>query len=219
MKSQVHTPGLGPGAPDHLSLSGQGRRVWLCSQRGASQPASCLQSPAPTQRPAPPKPRCRPTALQGTPTSPWRTSRPPISSEPTPRASSPPPPLTNSSPHVGSTSPSSHSPLFSTPPPPRSERRPNASDKLAGALQSRCSLSISGSSLADADNMGSLLSWRNNPPLVQLPWGRPQPDLTLRTKVGQLLRPPQSSLRSTEPASESTRRDQTCMKINRLTDS
>ena len=118
IQSQVHTPGLGPGAPDHLSLPGQGRRVWLCSQRGGSQPASCLQGPAPTQGPAPPKSGCRPTALQGTPTSPWWTSwRPPISSKPTPRASSNPPPLTDASPHI---SPSPDSPLFPTSPPPRS---------------------------------------------------------------------------------------------------
>ena len=197
IQSQVHTPGLGPGAPDHLSLPGQGRRVWLCSQRGGSQPASCLQGPAPTQGPAPPKSGCRPTALQGTPTSPWWTSwRPPISSKPTPRASSNPPPLTDASPHI---SPSPDSPLFSTSPPPRSERGSYQSDKLAGALWSRCSVSVSGSSLANTD-VGSLLSWRNNAPLVELP----------RPKVGQLLRPSQSSLSPAKPATESTCRDQTC---------
>ena len=208
MISQVHTPGLGPGAPDHFSLSGQGRRVWLCSQRGGSQPAPCLQSPAPTQRPAPPKPRCRPTALQGTPTSSWRTGRPSISSKSTPRASPTPPALTDASPHIGPTRPTADPPLFSTSPPPRGARRQCKSDKLAGALRSRCSVSISGSGIADS-NVGSILSWGNNPPLVKFSWRSSQPDLP-RPKVGQLLRPTQSSLCPTKPATESTCRDQAC---------
>ena len=211
MKSQVHTPGLEPGAPDHLSLSRQGRRVWLCSQRGGSQPASCLQSPTPTQRPAPPKSSCnRPTAIQGTPTSSRRTSWSPISSKPTPWPSSPPPSLPNASPYVGPPRSPPDSPLFSAPPPPRSKGGPNKSDKLAGTLRSCCSVSISRSGLTNT-NMGPILCWRNNPPVVELPRRRrcSQPDLT-RTKVGQLFRSAQSSLCPTKPATESTCRNQTC---------